>query len=199
MKPATRQDRESNVTRRGTAVMCCAMIALTAVACAEAHEEVEREALEHAAAEAPELSAEEQRIINDIRATVDAWRTPQDARAAGYTTQSPPGCIQLEHGAQGVHYRNDAYFDGRTTLHQPQMLLYEPQPDGSLELVGVEYVVPIDQARADQPPTLLGRPLRRDDEHGWWRLHVWTHRENPDGMFALYNANVSCAHAAGGR
>jgi hypothetical protein len=183
------------MTSRLIALLYPICMALAVTACTEAHEDVEREALEHAAEAAPALTAEEERVIADVRATANAWRAPEEAWAAGYTTQVPAGCIQLEHGAQGIHFRNDAFFDGRTTLSEPQMLLYEPQPDGSLELVAVEYIIPIDEWHADQPPALLGRRLRQDDENGWWRLHVWTHRDNPDGLFAMYNAEVSCAFA----
>ena len=34
------------------------------------------------------------------------------------------------------------------------------------------------------------------EEH--YDRHVWLYRENPKGMFAQFNPNVSCKHAKGG-
>jgi hypothetical protein len=45
---------------------------------------------------------------------------------------------------------------------------------------------------ADDPATPT------DEAHGFephYELHVWTHRDNPSGMFAEWNPNVTCPTA----
>lgn len=92
---------------------------------------------------------------------------------------------------------------------EPELLTYEPQEDGSLELVGVGYVVfkTAWQARHglrsraprfgdvvfneefDLPRTAV-REAHNFAPH--YHLQVWTERENPHGQFAEFNPNVTC-------
>ena len=49
-------------------------------------------------------------------------------------------------------------------------------------------------AMADNPATPI------DEAHGFephYDRHVWLYRDNPSGMFAQFNPNVSCAHHRG--
>ena len=84
-----------------------------------------------------------------------------------------------------------------------------PQQDGSLQLVAVENLVFIrawEAAGNLQPPSYQGVPydLMRDDPatpadeahmfEPHYDRHVWLYRENPNGMFAQFNPNVSCAN-----
>jgi hypothetical protein len=67
-----------------------------------------------------------------------------DVRAAledGY--QPMFGCVTHGgHGAMGVHYIHAGRLnDGKLVLEEPEALMYEPQPDGSLQLVAIEYIV----------------------------------------------------------
>jgi hypothetical protein len=93
---------------------------------------------------------------------------------------------------------------------RPEILVYEPNADGGRTLVALEYMV-FEQAWAAAgnagPPTLAGEPFTlmtddpatpTDEAHGFephYELHVWTHRENPTGLFAEFNPNVSCPTA----
>jgi hypothetical protein len=73
--------------------------------------------------------------------------------------------------------------------------MYEPQEDGSMELIGVDYVIPFDRWTRSEAPTLLGQSFMRNETLGVWALHIWAWRTNPSGMFAAWNPDVSCAHA----
>jgi hypothetical protein len=126
-------------------------------------------------------------------------------------------------GAMGIHYfRPDLLgisgppnprVNGTSTytdFHKPAVLIYEPESDGSLKLVAVENLVFEKAWRAaghTQPPSFHGiaynhmvdNPATEIDEaHGFmphYDRHVWAWRDNPNGMFAQYNPNVSCAAA----
>jgi hypothetical protein len=93
-----------------------------------------------------------------------------------------------------VHWLNPALVDHKTELLRPELVMYEPQPDGSMVLVGVDYIIPFSEWRSPQPPVLLGVPFMRNEPLEVWALHIWTERENPDGLFAAWNPRVTCEH-----
>ena len=117
------------------------------------------------------------------------------ARAAGYDVQYPAGCASSGAGAQGFHWLNEGLVDRHTNLLTPELLMYEPQADGSMVLVGVDYVIPFTEWKSPQPPVLLGVPMVRNEPLGVWALHIWAQRENPSGLFAPWNPTVSCRYA----
>lgn len=97
-------------------------------------------------------------------------------------------------GAQAYHYMNEALvFDGVIDLEHPELLMYEPQKDGSLQLVGVDYVLPRSFAK---PAPLLGMEFGAVDVQGAqvWALHIWAWRPNANGAFQPWNPSVSCKY-----
>lgn len=141
-----------------------------------------------------ELTAEQKKAIADLRnATVKfhdfAYAT--SANGGGYTVQYPAGCAAAATGAQGVHYLNPSLVDNSIELLRPELIMYEPGPNGQMNLVGVDYVVPLDQATT--APTLLGVNLSPlGAPLNVWAIHIWAWRPNPLGMFAQWNPKVSC-------
>jgi hypothetical protein len=94
-----------------------------------------------------------------------------------------------------------------TDFTRPGILIYEPQADGSLKLVAVENLVfqkSWHAAGNKKPPSFHGveydtmqdDPSTKVDEAHMFEphydRHVWLYRENPNGMFAQFNPNVSC-------
>jgi hypothetical protein len=79
----------------------------------------------------------------------------------------------------------------------PELLMYEPGPNGQLELVGVDYVIKYSTLPANTlpKPTLLGVDMMNNDPLSVWALHIWSRRPNSNGMFAAWNPDVSCANA----
>lgn len=84
------------------------------------------------------------------------------AQHAGYTIQFAVGCAvdpgtgpnDPSQGAQAYHYMNETLLgDGVIDLERPELLMYEPQKNGSVKLVGVDYVLPRMFAK---PAALLG-------------------------------------------
>ena len=100
-----------------------------------------------------------------------------------------------------------------TDFNKPAILIYEPQADQSLQLVAVENLVFIkawEAAGNTAPPSFQGVPYDRmvdnpntavDEAHNFephYDRHVWVHRENPSGVFAQFNPNVTCKYHQGG-
>lgn len=120
------------------------------------------------------------------------------AQKAGWSAQIT-GCMVSDSGGMGFHYGNVALIDGSVSVEQPELLLYEPQKNGGMQLVAVEYIIPYTaHARDADPPMLFGKSFTQNDTFQLWGLHAWVWAENPSGMFANWNPKVSCAYAPGG-
>lgn len=125
-----------------------------------------------------------------IRVTAP-YHSFERAQADGYTAKLTE-CMSDPAGGMGYHYGNPAFINGSVAVTEPEVLLYEPQKNGSLRLVGVEYVVPFGAWTAPLPPELFGQHFHRNEAFGLWALHVWVWRHNPSGLFADWNPRVSC-------
>ncbi len=94
----------------------------------------------------------------------------------------------------GYHYVNtDLLLNGEFNVEQPEALLYVPNEQGKLKLVGIEYIVP-GFLSPEAPEGFIG-----DSDHwhfnpnvagGSWTLHVWVVEDNPDGVFAPTSPKV---------
>ena len=139
------------------------------------------------------LSAAQNRDIAALRAATARFHRIDVAHAAGYDTQFPAGCFTSDAGAMGFHYLNGTNV-GSLEVTRPQLVMYEPQANGSMRLVGVEYIVP--GLPTDEPPVLFDRAFAYNPVFDVWVLHVWTWAHNPDGVFEDWNPRVTCEHAA---
>ncbi|WP_207790002.1 hypothetical protein [Sphingosinicella humi] len=184
-----------------------------------------------AANDAPAPSGEPD--LAEVRSATERFRDVKVALAEGYIRDPMNICETAdllgqpaEFGAMGVHYfRPDLLgitappnprVNGNgthTDFRKPAILIYEPQADGSLELVAVENLVfrgawealghmapPTYQGlvydtMADDPATSL------DEAHMFephYDRHVWLYRDNPNGVFAPFNPKVTCKHHRSG-
>ena len=138
------------------------------------------------------LTPELERALAGVREATARFQRRDDALALGWTEQYPAGCAVSPDGGQGLHYLNPELVDAAVDPLEPELVMYEPRADGSMELVGVDYVIPFEAWSAAEPPTLLGQPLMRNEPLGVWAIHIWAWRANPSGMFAPWNPDVRC-------
>jgi hypothetical protein len=168
--------------------------------------------------------------LDEVRRATERFRDVNVALAEGYVRDPMNACETGEHmglpagtGAMGIHYARfdlleitaaEPRVDGTGThvdFLQPAVLLYEPQADGSLELVGVENLVFMEAwyaAGNTAPPSFHGVAWDRmvddpatevDEAHMFtphYDRHVWIYRENPNGVFTPFNPAVTCEHHA---
>jgi hypothetical protein len=112
------------------------------------------------------------------------------------------GCVSgPDAGAMGMHFVNMRLVqDGELDATHPEIVIYEPQPNGSLRLVGADYLVLADawHAKHQSPPELMGQLFHyfespnRFGLPAFYTLHVWAWKDNPTGTFVNWHANVSC-------
>jgi hypothetical protein len=169
--------------------------------------------------------------LDAVRAATERYRDVNVALSEGYMRDPMNICDTAdmmgkpaELGAMGIHFfRPDVLgitgteprVNG-TSLHtdflRPSILIYEPQADGSLELVAVENLVfksAWHGAGHEAPPSFHGvvyddmedDPATEVDEAHMFEphydRHVWIYRENPAGVFAQFNPMVTCEHHQG--
>jgi hypothetical protein len=141
-------------------------------------------------------SAAADRDLAALRALTAPFHDIKTAEAAGWNVQLT-GCMENPPaGGMGYHYANTAYIDGTAEVTKPQLLLYEPEKNGSMRLVAVEYVIPYSFVPATAPaPMLFGQKFHQNSAFQLWGLHAWVWEHNPSGMFADWNPNVSCTYA----
>lgn len=137
--------------------------------------------------------------VQAVRAQVARYHSVDQALADGYVPMSP--CEASPAGAMGIHYANPALFGPGLDPTHPEVLLYVPREDGSLEFVGVEYfAVDADQdlATDDDRPSIFGHPFNGPmPGHNpqmpiHYDLHVWLAEWNPSGLFAQWNPAIAC-------
>jgi hypothetical protein len=171
--------------------------------------------------------------LAEVRNATERFRDVNVALAEGYIRDPGDLCDTAEMmgqsaalGAMGIHFfRPDLLgisappnprVDGigtHTDFRKPAILIYEPQADGSLELVAVENLVfrkAWHAAGNNAPPTFHGVPYDTmaddpatpiDEAHMFephYDRHVWVYRTNPSGVFAPFNPDVTCKHHRGG-
>jgi hypothetical protein len=150
-----------------------------------------------AGAERGSSAAMPPRVVKQLeqakRATA-RFKDVAQAEAAGYTAGGE--CVTSRKGGMGVHYVNvDLIADPALDHRKPEILLYEPQADGTLRLVAIEYFV-LDTGQRSAP-RILGQRFQGPMTHGGtaprhYDLHVWSLKRNPRGTFAQYNPRLSC-------
>ena len=135
------------------------------------------------------------RDITTVRDATARFKTTEAAEAAGYKRVT--GCVQHPRaGAMGYHFQNNALLDATLDPEHPEVLVYEKMPNGTFQLNGVEFLVPISAWKSSEPPHVLGQPLLKADSIGFWFLHVWAWKADPNGLFAPWNPDVKCLEEA---
>jgi hypothetical protein len=144
-------------------------------------------------------------LIRAVRESTERYQKVSAAEAAGYSLQF--GCVSgPDFGAMGMHFVNfPLVLDGVLDVTRPEIVIYEPLPNGRLRLIGADYLVLADawHANNEAPPQLMGQLFHlfeapnRFGLPSFYTLHVWAWKENPTGAFVNWHANVSCTSFGG--
>lgn len=139
-------------------------------------------------------------LVDVVRQATERFKDVAAAEAEGYALQF--GCVSGgDLGAMGLHFVNSGLVgDGELDAARPEIILYEPLPNGQLRITGADYLVVADawNAKHSGPPELMGQLFHLFDSPNrfglpaFYTLHVWAWKENPNGTFTNWNPNVSC-------
>lgn len=141
-----------------------------------------------------------QRDLARARAATAKYQDVAVALAHGFVpVPHLPMCVE----GQGIHFVNALRLADPVAVAEPELLLYLPDGNGGLRLVGIEHAkIDRDQnlATDDDRPELYGQqfhgpmlghdPLHAEPKH--FELHVWLWSEHPTGVFAQENPALSC-------
>jgi len=126
--------------------------------------------------------------LQQVRAATARYRNVNNAFADNYVD------IGLKLPNMGYHFLKAGLVTPVFDIKQPPILVYNKNEDGNFELLAVEYAVPIDPQTPNVPPA----GFSGDDDQwdfntlntGWWTLHAWVWKNNPDGAFNPMNPLV---------
>lgn len=139
-------------------------------------------------------------LVRIVRESTKRFHDVRQAEAEGY--QLLFGCVSgPDDGAMGLHYVNMALVgDGVLDPTRPEIVIYEPLPNGGRRLIGADFLVFVDAWHASNAgtPELGGQLLHlfespnRFGLPAFYTLHVWAWKPNPTGAFVNWHSNVSC-------
>ena len=167
--------------------------------------------------------------IEMVRQATLKYTDVKVALAEGFVPAPPGACIDAGHeglppqwGGMGIHYINPKLLkitqgqprvDGQgthTDFGNPAILLYEPQADGGLKLVGAENLVFMhawQKTGQHAPPMFAGRiwdtmadnsSTKQDEAHAFephHDQHVYFQKmDNPRDQLKPFSPNVTCKH-----
>lgn len=120
------------------------------------------------------------------RAASARYQNIGNAVADGYVD------IQVVLPNMGFHYMKAAYLDNQFQIDKPEILVYNKKDNGQIELVAVEYAVPIPLMPNQAPEGFTGNSDVWSYNTGFnlWLLHAWVWKNNPDGVFHATNPLV---------
>ena len=139
-------------------------------------------------------------LVQAVREATERFKDVAVAEAEGYALMF--GCVSgPDSGAMGLHYVNlGLVTDGVLDPARPEIVIYEPLPNGRLKLTGADFLVCADQWNAANTatPQLMGQLLHlfeSPNRYGlppFYTLHVWAWKPNANGSFVNWHPNVSC-------
>lgn len=158
-------------------------------------------------AQAQELTPAAGALLKAVRESTERFKDVSAAEREGYALLF--GCVSgPDSGAMGLHFVNmNLVSSGVIDAARPQIVIYEPMPDGHLQLIGADFLVIAsdwDKAHPGQgAPQLMGQLFHyfespnRFGLPAFYTLHVWAWKENPNGAFVNWHPNVSCQAFSG--
>jgi hypothetical protein len=139
-------------------------------------------------------------LVKVVRDATERFKDVSVAEAEGYALMF--GCVSgPDWGAMGLHYVNlSLVTDKVLDPAKPEIVIYEPLPNGRLKLIGADYLVfAADWHTANQATPQLGGQLMHLFESpnrfglpDFYTLHVWAWKDNPSGTFSNWHSNVTC-------
>jgi hypothetical protein len=180
------------------ALMLAAVAAVAPPAGAQGHDE-------HGGAPAVQQrknTPQQNDLVNIVRDATRDFRDVSKAMAKGYSLLF--GCVSGgDYGAMGLHFVNfPLVADGEIDATKPEIVLYEPLPNGRARITGADFLVLAADWDAKHPgqgaPELNGQLFHyfeapnRFGLPAFYTLHVWAWKDNPAGTFTNWNPDVSC-------
>lgn len=124
--------------------------------------------------------------LQQARAATARYRDIKNAVKDGYVD------IDVVRQNMGYHFLKMDNLDATFDFRKPEILVYNKMEDGSMQLVAVEYAVPIPLTPNNAPAGFTGESdvWKYDTDFNLWLLHAWVWYHNPEGVFNPTNSLV---------
>jgi hypothetical protein len=139
-------------------------------------------------------------LIKAVRESTERYKDPAAAEADGYGLMF--GCVSgPDYGAMGLHYVNFPLVqDIALDPAKPEIVIYEPLPNGKKRLIGADFLVFAADwhAKHAETPKIMGQLMHlieSPNRYGlpaFYTLHVWAWKESSTGPFVNWHPTVSC-------
>jgi hypothetical protein len=139
-------------------------------------------------------------LVKAVRDSTRRFRNVEQAKAEGYLLMF--GCVSgPDNGAMGLHCVNlELVGDPALDPSRPEIVIYEPLPNGGRRLIGADFLVFAESWHATNTatPQIMGQLMHLIDapnRYGlpaFYTLHVWAWKQSPTGSFVNWHADVSC-------
>ena len=189
--------RDRGLAGLGSIVLAAAALVTASAAPTQAQINLGRPAASH---DHDDGGKQRNALVQVVRDATERFRDAAAAEAEGYGLLF--GCVSgPDSGAMGLHYVNLALVgDDTVDATHPEIVIYEPLPNGRRRLIGADFLVFKDawDATHDAPPQLMGQLFHlfeapnRFGLPAFYTLHVWAWKDNPTGTFVNWHAKVSC-------
>jgi len=140
-------------------------------------------------------------LIKAVRESTERFRDVAAAENEGYALMF--GCVSgPDYGAMGLHYVNFPLVqDIALDPAKPEIVIYEPLPNGGKRLVGADFLVFAADwhAKHAETPQIMGQLMHlieSPNRYGlpaFYTLHVWAWKDSASGPFVNWHPTVSCA------
>jgi len=154
------------------------------------------------AAQSHKPGPQDNALVKAVRDATERFKNVTSVAGPGEGYELSFGCVSGgDFGAMGLHYVNMPLVgDGEIDVAQPEIVLFEPTPNGGIRIPGADYLVgPSDwDPKHAAPPQLMGQLFHLFDSPNrfglppFYTLHVWAWKDNPNGTFVNWNPDVSC-------
>jgi hypothetical protein len=144
-------------------------------------------------------------LVRTVRDATRRYHDVRNAEADGYHLMF--GCVSgPDDGAMGLHYVNMALVgDGVIDPSRPEIVIYEPLPNGGRRLIGADFLIFYGAWHANNTgtPELGGQLMHLIDSPNryglptFYTLHVWAWKPNPTGAFVNCHSDVYCEQFEG--
>jgi len=139
-------------------------------------------------------------LVRIVRDSTRRFLDVRKAESEGYGLLF--GCVSgPDEGAMGLHYVNMALVaDPTLDPRRPEIVIYEPLPNGGRRLVGADFLVFSADWHASNTgtPQVMGQLMHlieSPNRYGlpaFYTLHVWAWKPSPTGAFVNWHSDVSC-------
>jgi len=140
-------------------------------------------------------------LVSVVREATARFHDVEVAKREGYGLLF--GCVSGgDTGAMGLHFVNLALVgDPALDPTRPEIVIYEPRPNGGVRLIGADFLVfkaDWDALHPNETPQIMGQLLHLFESPNrfglpdFYTLHVWAWKDNPTGAFVNWHSKVSC-------